>query len=409
MGLLTGVVFAMIRIGLAMVPSVAMRVDPKKIAACAAFCVALSYLMISGANVATQRAFVMVAVMLIAICLDRRALTLRAVAVAALIVLVVSPDSLAGPGFQMSFAATTALVAVFSEIRDRQLWVAWPKWARNFASLVISSAIAGLATAPFGAFHFNQMSQWGLVANLASVPVMGMVVMPGAVLAAILSPLGLEQLGLEIARLGIRWILFVAEGVASWDSALRLIPQPGGYVLPLLGLGGAALCLTQSYRRLSGAAILAVAMGLWSMSMRPEVLISDTGTLIGVLGPDGRQLNKAKGDGFVAGAWLENDGDAATQEEAAMRGALTRNEARISLGGQVLHYLRANDLSSVELSRLCAEADLLILPSTEDPPDCAALIQSDLRRSGSVAVSTSPDGLHLRTSKQVRGDRLWVR
>ena len=409
MGLLTGVVFAMIRIGLATVPGVAMRVDPKKIAACVAFFVAISYLMISGANVATQRAFIMVAVMLIAICLDRRALTLRAVAVAALIVLVVSPDSLAGPGFQMSFAATTALVALFSEIRDRQLWVAWPKWARNVASLVISSAIAGIATAPFGAFHFNQMSQWGLVANLASVPVMGMVVMPGAVLAAMLSPLGLEQLGLEIARLGIRWILFVAETVASWDSALRLIPQPGGYVLPLLGLGGAALCLTRSYRRLSGVVILAAAMGLWSMSTRPAMLVSDTGTLIGVIGPEGRQLNKPKGDGFVAGAWLENDGDAASQEEAALRGDLTRNEAKVSLGGQVVHYLRADDLSAVELSRLCAGADLLILPSTKQRPGCAALTKADLRASGSVSLRPTAEGLHLQNSKQVRGDRLWVR
>jgi competence protein ComEC len=309
----------------------------------------------------------------------------------------------------MSFAATTALVAVFSEIRDRQLWVAWPKWAGNVSSLVISSAIAGLATAPFGAFHFNQMSQWGLVANLASVPVMGMVVMPGAVLAALLSPLGLEQLGLEISRLGIRWILFVAETVASWDSALRLIPQPGRFVLPLLGLGGAALCLMRSYRRLAGVALLAVAMGLWSISTRPDVLISDTGTLIGVMGPEGRQLNKPKGDGFVAGAWLENDGDAATQEEAALRATLTRNEAKITLDGQVVHYLRANDLSKVELSRLCTDADLLILPSTKDRPDCAALTEADLRRSGSVSVSTSPDGLRLQTSKQIRGDRLWVR
>ncbi len=409
MGLLTGVVFAMIRIGLATMPSVAMRLDPKKIAACAAFVAAISYLLISGANVATQRAFIMVAVMLIAICLDRRALTLRAVAVAALIVLVVSPDSLAGPGFQMSFAATTALVAVFAEIRDRQLWVTWPKWARNFASLVISSAIAGAATAPFGAYHFNQMAQWGLVANLASVPIMGMVVMPGAVLAAVLSPLGLEQLGLEISRLGIRWILFVAETVASWDSALRLIPQPGAYVLPLLGFGGAALCLSRSYSRLLGVAILGVAMGLWSMSTRPAMLISDTGTLIGVLGPEGRQLNKPKGDGFVAGAWLENDGDAATQEEAAMRGAFTRNEARVSLGGQVVHYLRADDLSAVELSRLCANAELLILPSTKDRPDCAALTEADLRYGGSVSVRPSAHGLQLQTSRQVRGDRLWVR
>jgi len=409
MGLLTGVVFAMIRIGLATIPSVAMRVDPKKIAACAAFFVAVSYLMISGANVATQRAFIMVAVMLVALCLDRRALTLRAVAVAALIVLAVSPDSLAGPGFQMSFAATTALVAVFAEIRDRQLWVRWPKWLRNVASLVISSAIAGIATAPFGAYHFNQMAQWGLVANLASVPVMGMVVMPGAVIAAILSPFGAEGLGFEIMRLGISWILYVAETIAGWDTALRLIPQPGGYVLPLLGVGGAALCLLRSYQRALGVAALAVAMGLWAISTRPAVLISDTGTLFGVMGPNGRALNKPKGDGFVAGGWLENDGDASDQVAASERSKFTRNEARVALDGQVVHFLRAKDLSRLELTQLCGNADLLILPSTTEAPECLALTLTSLRRSGSVSVSASPEGLVIKTSRQLRGDRLWVR
>ena len=92
-----------------------------------------------------------------------------------------------------------------------------------------------------------------------------------------------------------------------------------------------------------------------------------------------------------------------------MRGAFTRNEARVSLGGQVVHYLRADDLSAVELSRLCANADLLILPSTKDRPDCPALTEADLRHGGSVSVRSSSEGLQLQTSRQVRGNRLWVR
>lgn len=406
MGLLTGVVFAMIRLGFALHQSAAMRTNPKKIAAVSAFFVAIAYLAISGANVATQRAFVMVAVMLIAVCLDRRALTLRAVAVAALIVLVLSPDSLAGPGFQMSFAATTALVAVFAEIRDRQLMLGWPKWARNVASLVISSAIAGIATAPFGALHFNQMAQWGLVANLASVPVMGFVVMPGAVLAAVLAPLGLEQLGLEIMRLGLWWILRVAETVANWDTALRLIPSPDAIVLPLLGLGGALLCLLQTRFRLSGIAVLALAMGLWSQSERPTLLVSDTGTLIGLQTAKGRALNKPKGDGFVVGAWLENDGDAADQEQASQRSQMTRKESRIHVGDQTIHFLTEKDLTGAALRQLCASADLLILPNQKDVPDCPAITATTLRQTGSLAIEPRPNGLHIITSRAVSGDRL---
>lgn len=412
MGLLTGVVFALVRFGFAALPHVAMRTNPKKIGAVAAFIVAISYLAISGANVATQRAFVMVAVMLVAVCLDRRALTLRAVAVAALIVLVLSPDSLAGPGFQMSFAATTALVAVFADIRDRQLMLGWPKWLRNFASLVISSGVAGLATAPFGALHFNQMAQWGLVANLASVPVMGMVVMPGAVMAAVLAPLGLEQLGLEVMRYGLRWILWVAETISSWDSAVRRIPSPDPIVLPLLGLAGALLCLLRSYLRITGIAVLCGAFVIWSISERPALLVSDTGTLVGIMTPQGRALNKPKGDGFVAGAWLENDGDAADQEAASLRAGFTRKEARIVLRDRVVQFSTAKDVTASELRALCDRADLLILPKLDQAATCPVITVETLRQTGSLAITWSDDaggsGLHIVTTNELRGKRLWV-
>lgn len=112
MGLLTAFVFGAFRFGLALVPALALRVPAKKVAAVGALIVAACYLALSGGNVSTERAFIMVAVMLVAVLFDRRALTLRAVAMAALIVLTLRPEALFGPGFQMSFAATTALVAV---------------------------------------------------------------------------------------------------------------------------------------------------------------------------------------------------------------------------------------------------------------------------------------------------------
>ncbi len=408
MGLLTGVVFTLVRFGFALTPPVAMRTDPKKIAAVAAFVVAVSYLALSGANVATQRAFIMVSVMLGAVCLDRRALTLRAVAIAALIVLVAAPSSLAGPGFQMSFAATTALVAVFAELRDRQVLYGWPKWARNLASLVISSAIAGLATAPFGALHFNQMSQWGLIANLLSVPVMGAVVMPGAVMAAVLSTIGLEQLGFALMHLGLHWILIVAEAVSSFDSALRYIPAPGGWVLPLLGLAGALLCLLRGYGRLSGVAALALALGLWSQAERPAILISDTGTLIGIMTPEGRALNKAKGEGFVASAWLENDGDPVDQEGAYARLSLPRKDIEVPLGGQRLRYVLDKEHTEAAADDLCRGVHLLVLPETEARPDCPSLIESDFRKGGATAIHETPDGLTVTTARDLRGTRIWA-
>ncbi|MEY8841164.1 ComEC/Rec2 family competence protein, partial [Cribrihabitans sp. XS_ASV171] len=194
MGLLTGFVFAALRIGFSLVPAFALRAPVRKLAAVGALAVAAGYLALSGGNIATERAFVMVAVMLCAVLVDRRAISMRAVAVAALVVLLLRPEALLSPGFQMSFAATVALVAVFGAMRDAE-WRVSQGWRGAVFGLVISSAVAGLATAPVGAANFNTLSHYGLLANLASVPLMGSVVIPAAVLAALLAPFGLDWIG----------------------------------------------------------------------------------------------------------------------------------------------------------------------------------------------------------------------
>ncbi|MEM7491690.1 MAG: ComEC/Rec2 family competence protein, partial [Pseudomonadota bacterium] len=210
MGLLTGFVFWAVRGGLALVPTVALRHPTRIWAAIAAMPFATIYLILSGGSVATQRAFVMVMVMLLAICLGRRALSLRSVALAALVILAWRPEALTGPGFQMSFAATGALVMVFGGLsRHRGGWLRG--WKGAFVSLLVSSIVAGLATGPFAAAHFNRIGQYGVLANLLAVPVMGFAVMPMLLIALLLWPLGLEGPPLFVASYGIGWILGVAE------------------------------------------------------------------------------------------------------------------------------------------------------------------------------------------------------
>ena len=295
MGLLTGFVFALIRYGLALIPGVALRLPTKKIAAVVALGVGAGYLALSGANVATERAFIMVAVMLVAVLLDRRAVTLRAVAMAAVLVLVLHPDELLGPGFQMSFAATTALVAVFGALRGREV-PGMPRFLRPVLAVLISSLVAGLATAPFAAAHFNQISHYGLIANLLSVPLMGILVMPAGVLAACLAPLGLAWIGLWFMDLGLRWILFVARTIASADGAVSHIVTPQAAFLPVFALGVLWLILWRGRARWAGLVPAAFAFVLWAQSGRPTLLVADTGSLIGMMGPEGRALSKATGD-----------------------------------------------------------------------------------------------------------------
>lgn len=403
MGLLAGFVFAAFRLGFAAMPSLGLRLPGKKISAVMALVAAAAYLGLSGGNVATERAFVMVAVMLIAVMLDRRALSLRAVAVAAIIVLCLRPEALMGPGFQMSFAATVALVAVFGWLRDAQIALG-PRWLRPILTVVISSAVAGAATAPVGAAHFNQFAQYGLIANLASVPLMGALVMPAAVLAACVLPLGLDWIALWAMGLGLRWILAVSDWVASLDGARALVPAPGPEVLPTLAFGALLLVLWQGRLRFVGVIPMGLAAWLWVGAERPVMLISDSGSLVGVMTTEGRALNKPRGGGFVAQNWLENDGDATGQEAAYARWpANLPNRLAVKL---------VQGKAAARLPLTCDGATLLIMtsdPETTVPAGlgCDIISPATLRATGSLAFYDGDKGLRVTGAREITGVRLW--
>jgi competence protein ComEC len=315
MGLVAGFVFAALRLIGAMIPPVALHWPLRSLAAGGALAAGLGYLILSGASVATERAFVMAAVALIALIAKRRALTFRALAVAAIIVLTLRPEALTSPGFQMSFAATAALVGVFAALRP--VLPRLPGWSRWGVTLLVSSSVAGLATAPIAAAHFNMIAQYGLLANLLAVPVMGILVMPAAVLAVVLMPLGAEALPLWAMGIGLEWILFVADWVAGLNGAVIHVPSPPWIVLTLYALGGIGFFLWQGRAGWMGLAPIALAAMLWVQVERPPILIDEAGQVVGVMTDAGRALSQAKGGGFVARAWMENDGLPMDQGRAA--------------------------------------------------------------------------------------------
>ena len=192
----------------------------------------------------------------------------------------------------MSFATTIALVSVFDFI-TRRGWVTSGLVLNYITGAVVSSVVAGLATAPIAAIHFNQISQIEYIANLLAVPVMALVIVPAAVIALALFPLHLAPVGFWFVDLGLTCIQFIAGYLAEFDLAVRMIKTPMDGVLPLFSFG-----------------ILAafIAVGLWAATQRPEILIADQGQLIGVLSDQGRALRKEKGQGFVADVWMEFDG-----------------------------------------------------------------------------------------------------
>ncbi|WP_319547250.1 ComEC/Rec2 family competence protein [Ruegeria conchae] len=402
MGLLTGFVFVACRIGLSMVPMLALRLPVRKMAAICALAAATIYLFLSGGNVATERAFVMVCVMLGAVMLDRRAISLRAVAVAALIVLVLRPESLLSPGFQMSFAATTALVAGFGALRDYGP-MPGPLWMRPVLALLISSAIAGIATAPIGAAHFNTVSHYGLIANLVSVPVMGTLVVPSAVVAALLAPFGLEAIALHVMGLGLNWILAVASWVSGLEGARGFVVSPGAFVLPVIAVSFLWLILWRGRTRWIGLVPAVVAIATWGQGSRPDVLIADTGGLVGVMTDQGRALSKPKGSGFVASVWLENDGDDADQPKAAKRWPESSGGVqRYLLGDKELVHLTGKR-AALAFEECRPDQIIISSVSLSLTGACQIYDPDALRNTGSLAISKGS----LLTSSEASGRRLW--
>lgn len=399
MGLLTGFVFAALRLALALIPPLALRVPARKWAALGALLAGAFYLALSGGNVATERAFIQVGVMFCAVLLDRRAVTLRSVAIAALIVLLHRPETLFSPGFQMSFAATTALVAGFGALRGVEVLRGRPKWQGWLFALIVSSVVAGLATAPYAAAHFNRVAVYGLAANLLTVPVMGSLIIPMAVLAALLWPFGLAPVALSVMAPGLAWILGVAERVADLPGAVAGVVSPAPWTLGALTLGALWLILWQGRLRWLGAVPVLAALVLWPASPRPAILVSESGRLVGVMSAEGRALSRPRGDGFVAGIWLENDGDPADQSTAAARpfwrappGETGLTQGHWAEVAGLILWHGSGRRAAREASLACAHADLVILSERwpDDPPPPPLAMRPHATAPGAAEAAMRP-------------------
>ncbi len=411
MGLLSGFVFALCRYGLALCPPLALRLNSKKLAAVVALLAATFYMVLAGPDVATRRSYIMAAVILLAVLSDRRAMSLRSVAIAALICLLLEPESLVEPGFQMSFGATAALIVGFEHWAKVQKRL--PPVMRPVAMAVLSSLIAGTATAPIAAAHFNRIAEYGLLANLLAVPVMGIMVMPAGVMAAVLAPFGLAGPALWVLEKGCALILYIADQVAGLSGAVVTVPAPPAAVLPMLGVFGALFLIARRpWSRGLGMGGLAAAMLIWTMAERPVLLISGDGTLVGLMTPAGRAISKEKGGGFIAKSWLEDDGDGALQPDAFQRAAFSGGKGTLTadLNGQPLRVFTGKGAAG-RASDACRDGAIVVL--TEDwaaPSDgCILFDRHKLYGTGAVAVYQSSGGSLYVTARDLAGDRLWNR
>lgn len=421
MVIMAGAVFLSARVLLAVFPSVTLRVSTKKWAAVAGLLGATGYLLISGAAIATIRAFIMISVMFAAILLDRQALAMRNVALAALLILIVMPESLLDPGFQMSFAAVIALIAGYELIRRRTEQTAFSGWGKLGAiflgGILLSTVIASLAVAPIGVYHFHKSQQYAVLANLIAGPAVNLVIMPAALLTLVLMPLGLEWLALPIMALGIDFMTWTAYAVAGLPGAVSVIPEIRGVAFGLMIAGGLWLMLWQTRWRLWGLPVIAVGVLLAGGRERPDILVGRGGDLVAMRGGDGLLVaTRGSSGNFELGRWLEHDGDARTPRAAREARGLSCDG--VGCLGEIKGLRVAIARHPSATAEDCTHADILV-GGPRRPRGCdgplAVLDRATLRRDGAhaVYVYANPDGTAARivrteTVAARRGVRPWT-
>ncbi|MEL7032901.1 MAG: ComEC/Rec2 family competence protein [Pseudomonadota bacterium] len=285
MGIVGGLVFVFVWRGLALIEPIALRVSVKKPAALIALMACAAYLVISGASVATQRAFLMSAVLFGAVLLDRTALSLRSLSIAMIAILVLAPWSVLTPGFQMSFAATGALIATYEAWQARQRRQGLVRrgslsfWVK---SLVVTSTVSSFATMPFAMYHFDRVAGWGLVANLVAMPIISLISAPLAAASLLLVPFGGDDATLRLFGASLEWVLMIAHAFADLGqtSWLKLPAMPAislaffaGAIVIYVGVGKARL------KWVSLAAMCAGAVLVWRLTAQDRIHWAPSGEI----------------------------------------------------------------------------------------------------------------------------------
>ncbi len=427
MSLVAGGMFWLARALMALWPALALHWPIKKFAALAGLFAAAFYLVISGQAIATQRAFIMVTVMFVAILAGRNALSMRNLAVAAFIVLLLTPHAALTPSFQMSFLAVTGLIAAYEGLSGWQSrlheWLSATSLPGRIAvrlliALLAMSAttlVASAFTALPAAWHFNRFATWSLPANMLAMPAVTMLVMPGAVAAVIAMPLGLEWLPLQVMHIGLDAVIVSAVWVSSWPGAGLVVAE---MVPPLAYLAALALVWLTLWRgpaRWAGLAVAAVAtVAAIGLKDRPDILIEraastmaarvDGGNLVPVNGRRGR---------FAAERWLWSDGDASTVAEAATRPGwrCDGKACRASVAGHDVLWLDREAVVPAD----CASVDIVVSAEPlkwkcgRTAEGRVVIDRFDVWRNGAIAIHADQDGtLRVETARAAQGSRPWA-
>jgi competence protein ComEC len=431
MVLAAGMVFFLVRGFLVLIPGVALRFPVKQWAAGCAMVGATAYDIFAGSEVATERSLIMTLVMFGAVLIGRRALSMRNLVIAALIIIAMEPESVLGPSFQMSFAAVAALVAAFEHLPPRgdrpptfvsklnretgkgppptivdRLW-GW--LLRHSKTVLLTTLLAEAATGPYSAFHFQRFQPLGLIGNALTIPLIESLAMPIGFLGVLAIPFGLDHGLWQVMGFAVDGMLYVSRLVAATPFATQALPAISVSCLVSLSFGLLWLTLWSSQLRFLGVIPILFGLALTYHTTRPDVVVARDGQSLAARGPDGKLIIMGKGaSAFVVAQWLSADGDLRRPTDPTLRQGAFCNAsgclARITDGKSIAISLRSRDLEDD-----CNAVSIIVSP-LDIPSECKALaIDAKVTQSlGSVALL--PDGAGGYTIQGARSahyDRPW--
>jgi competence protein ComEC len=387
---------------LALSPALALRLRLILVAAAAGAIAGIGYTLLTGAEVPTVRSCIAALLVLAGVALGRDALTLRLLAVGAVVVLLLWPESLAGPSFQMSFAAIMAIVALHENPRIQALLSrrdesGGAKTGRFLLALVLTGLAVELALTPIALFHFHKAGLYGAAANVIAIPLTTFVIMPLEALALLLDTIGLGGPFWWLAGRALSFLVGLAHATAEAPGAVALLPAMPRGAFALMAAGGLWICLWRTRLCRLGLALVAVG-ALWALTTpAPDLIVTGDGKHLVLRTESGElALLRPRAGDYVRDTLAELSGAEPEYLELERLPTAACSPdlcvADLERGGRRWRILATRTRHFVawpEMVRACAQADIVVadrrLPRGCNPRWLKA-DRASLRRTGGLAI-----------------------
>ncbi len=417
MSLVAGGVFWLVRAVLATVPHAALYYPIKKWAAGAALVMGLVYMLLADSGAATERSYVMIAVMFFAILVDRPAVSLHNLSLAAILILVREPEQALAASFQMSFLAVMGIAAMFEWWRQRKplryptstssFGFYFRKLSRILAASVMTSFVAGTLSSIPAVFHFGRIAPFSVVANALVLPVVGIVVMPMALLGTVLLPFGLEHVPYTFLAYGLDFLLLISDEVASWSWSGVVLPRPSVVLAVAMALGTVFVGLSPGWWRLVGVPIVLFGL-VFGRTSHVDVIVEERAANVAIRDTDGRLvIALPRSTRFAVERWLLENGDQSSLAELQSRPGwkCSPENCDTTIKGKSVLYLLG------EAPQVCPQVDILV-SAQPLKKRCrgrlATIDRFDVWKAGAIALTILPGGVKQYSSVDALGNRPWV-